>query len=224
LLARHIGANQSETVLAYNSDGQRIESITVPFARSLAATVVSMQEPCVINRFETGVMGPLELQPFEMNRSNLIAAPMTVAPGIQVVLELFDKAGDFSDEDRHVMASAGEFGTELIRQAMAERQTRRTLFDAVETALRTSSSLQERFPGAEVNQPENQLPQEVMDQLRQGFSASGNAVVDADTTLELAEVVRELALRHGAATVKYCIRMARNLCELLDNVTGAADG
>jgi hypothetical protein len=107
---------------------------------------------------------------------------------------------------------------------MAERQTRRTLFDAVETALRTSSSLQERFPGAEVNQPENQLPQEVMDQLRQGFSASGNAVVDADTTLELAEVVRELALRHGAATVKYCIRMARNLCELLDNVTGAADG
>ncbi len=75
LIARHVGKDNVEMVSAYNSDGQAIDSITVPFARSLAATVVSMQEPCVINRFDMGVMGPVELQPFELGRANLIAAP-----------------------------------------------------------------------------------------------------------------------------------------------------
>ncbi len=149
---------------------------------------------------------------------------MTVAPGTHVVLELFDKPGDFTEADRHLMASAGEFGTELLHQAMAEKQTRRTLFDAVETALRTSSGLAENMSATVADQPDSKVSAEVMDRLRRGFNATGNAVVDADTTLELAEVVRELVLRHGAVAVRHCIRMAKSLGDLLDNVTGTSDG
>ena len=53
-----------------------------------------------------------------------------------MVLELFDKpAPGFTDDDRRLVAAAAEVGAELLRQALAERQTHRLLFDAVEAAL-----------------------------------------------------------------------------------------
>ena len=45
-------------------------------------------------------------------------------------------------------------------------------------------------------------------------------VVDADTSLELAECVRELAIRHGTAAVRHCIRMVRSVKELMDETAG----
>ena len=69
-----------------------LEAALVPFPRSVAATVVSMQEPSTMNNLaQLGASGTLELQPFEKNRRSLLAAPLAVAPGIHVVLELFDK-------------------------------------------------------------------------------------------------------------------------------------
>jgi hypothetical protein len=59
-----------------------------------------------------------------------------------------------------------------------------------------------------------------MDQLRAGLDASANAVVDAKTSLELAEAVRELAIRHGSAAVRHCVRLVHDVRQLLDETSG----
>ena len=41
-----------------------------------------------------------------------------------------------------------------------------------------------------------------------------------DETLRLAEAVRVLAVRHGPAAVRHCIRLVEELRELLDEITG----
>src|SRR5262249_12828267 len=75
---------------------------------------------------------------------SLLAAPLAVAPGVHVVLELFDKqagAGKpaaFTDEDHRLVRAAADVGAELLRHALAQRQTRQVLFDAVAPAPRPS--------------------------------------------------------------------------------------
>ena len=68
------------------------------------------------------------------------------------------------------------------------------------------------------------LPASVLDQLRAGLDASANAVVDAKTSLELAEAVRELAVRHGPQAVRHCVRLVQGVRELLDETSGIHNG
>src|SRR5262249_9224553 len=86
------GRNPAEMVRVYGSEGQPLGEASVPFARSIAATVVSLQDPCAMDRLDqTAASGSMELQPFERGRRSLLAVALPVAAGIQVVLELFDK-------------------------------------------------------------------------------------------------------------------------------------
>ena len=57
-----------------------------------------------------------------------------------------------------------------------------------------------------------------------GLDASANAVVDAKTSLELAEAIRELAVRHGPTAVRYCVRLVQSVRELLDETSGNMNG
>src|SRR6516164_8828669 len=84
------GRDPPETCRVYDASGAPLAVELVPFARSVAGTVVSLQEPYTMSRLDESA-GALELQPFERGRRSLLAAPMSVAPGVQVVLELFDK-------------------------------------------------------------------------------------------------------------------------------------
>ena len=69
-----------ERLRAYDARGQTLAAPLVPFARTLAATVVSMQEPCAMEHLEqTATAGGVQLQPFERNRRSLLAVPLTVA-------------------------------------------------------------------------------------------------------------------------------------------------
>jgi hypothetical protein len=45
--------------------------------------------------------------------------------------------------------------------------------------------------------------------------------VDAGASLQLAEAIRVLALRHGTPAVRHCIRLVDDLRNLLDTVTGS---
>ncbi len=218
LIGRHVASDRSERFLAFAPDGKQLPPLAVPFNQSLAATVLSMNEPCAMNAADLGSLGPVELQSFEQNRNNILAAPIPVAPGTHVVLELFDKQDGFSAADRKLVAAAADFSSELLRQAMSERQTRRVLIDAVEAALKASEQVTAVIPSP--NEPTAPLPQSVMDRLRAGLDETANAVVDADTSLELAECVRELAIRHGPAAVRHCIRMVRSVKELMDETAG----
>ncbi|HEX3147186.1 MAG TPA: response regulator [Gemmataceae bacterium] len=223
-LGRAVAPDGTERFLAFAPDGKPLPVPTVPFNRSLAATVLSMNEPCAMNAADLGSLGAVELQSFERNRQSILAAPVPVAPGIHVVLELFDKPGGFTAADRKFVDAAADFSTELLRQAVAERQTQQVLIGAVEAALKASEQVSVVLPAERADTLQTPLPAAVMDQLRAGLDASANAVVDAKTSLELAEAVRELAVRHGPTAVRHCVRLVQSVRELLDETSGNMNG
>ncbi|HEY8505255.1 MAG TPA: transcriptional regulator, partial [Gemmataceae bacterium] len=228
LVVRQPGADGgAERLAVYDPDGQRVAARPVPFARSLAASVLSLQEPCAMGRPESSDV--TELQPFEEGRTSVLAAPVPVGEGVQVVVELFDKQprseGEpirFTEEDKRFLAAAAEFGAELLRQALAERQTHQLLLDAVAAALEASERVARDIqPGAEGEPGE---PPSVLDRLREGLSASAGAVVDAESSLRLAEAIRELAARHGPAAVRHCVTLVEGVRRLLDETSGTWEG
>jgi DNA-binding NarL/FixJ family response regulator len=218
LIVRHTTAAGSESTTAYGSDGEKLPVFPVPFNRALAASVISFHEPVALNEFDPQTLGPVELLPFEAHRSCLLAAPLRISSDTVAVVELFDKAAPgFTDDDRRWLALAAEVGTDLLRHAVAERQTHRLLFDAVEAALAATASVAQApllSPIAETP------PADVMQRLKEGLGADTNSLADAETTLQLVEAVRALAMQHGPRAVEYCVRVVRDLHQLLDEVTG----
>lgn len=222
LLARRVTANGDEIFRAYASDGTPLDPPSVPFGSSLAASILSMQEPCALSKRDLANSASVEFQPFEKAFTHLLAAPIPIAPGIHVILELFDKQNGqpFAEDDRKLLAAACDFGAELLRQALAERQVQRTLFDAVDAALRASASIAETLPSLASQAAEAPPPASVMDRLKESFGGSSNALMDADSSIRLAEAVRVLAVKHGPVAVRHCIAMVESLKKLLDEMTG----
>jgi hypothetical protein len=67
----------------------------------------------------------------------------------------------------------------------------------------------------------DELPKDtVLERLREGLGEDKNAVAPADTTLQLVEAVRTLAIRHGPQAVDHCTRMVNDLGKLLDGISG----
>jgi ActR/RegA family two-component response regulator len=216
-----------ETCRAYDREGKRIEAELVPFARSLAGSIISMQEPRALRQpKEAAAQALIELQPFEQGRQSLLAAPVNVAPGLQAVLEVFDKQtptgevdpAGFSEADCRRAGATAELGAELLRQALAERQTQRVLFDAVAAALESSEQMAESLRSA-APKPDDPPPNVVMERLRQGWGDGASA----DETVQLAEAVRVLMLRHGPVAVRHCIRMIEEVRALLDDAVGGGE-
>jgi ActR/RegA family two-component response regulator len=218
------GRQPAELLRAYGADGRELES-TAPFARSLAGSAASLQEPSVMGPPEqAAAAGAVELHAFERGRQSLLAAPMDVGAGLQAVFELFDKQGPggptpFTEADRRLAAAAADFGAEMLRQALAERQTQRLLFDAVQAALGASESMAEslRSPAA---RPEEPPPPDVLRSLHEGLATAPAAVAGAEDTLRLAEAARALAVRHGPAAVRHCTRLVEAVGDLLDETAG----
>jgi two-component system, NtrC family, nitrogen regulation response regulator NtrX len=213
----------AEELRAYGISGDELAAPLVPFSRSIAGGVVGLREPAVLAEVKA-TEGTVELQPFERQRRNLLAAPLDVSSGIRVVVELFDKPGGFTDADRRLAAAASDFGAEILRQNLAERQTQRVLFDAVEAALHAgdavASTLAADAPSPRADEPP---PPTVLDELRRGLGNRPDAALDAKTTLRLAEAVRVLALRHGPKAVEHCTRLVESLRALLDEAAGAEE-
>jgi ActR/RegA family two-component response regulator len=216
LFVRHLAPNGLETTTAFDTSGEPLVMPPVAFARSLSASVVSHQEPMIVNSFDREAYGGVELMPFEIGRHSILAAPLPVGGGTSVVLELFDKvAPGFTDQDRRLVASAAEIGADLLRQALAERQTHRLLFDAVEAALTATTQVADFLNDSPAAQHDL-----VLERLREGLGRDINAIASPDTTLQLVEAVRALAVRHGTQAVDHCVRVVRDVGKLLDQVTG----
>ncbi len=232
LLVRSYNAERqpAEIYRAYQAGGSAVAEPLVPFARSLAGTVVSLQQPYMMN-LEGAAGSAIELQPFERGRRALLAAPVAVASGIQVVLELFDKqasgGGDrlveFTAEDQALLGAAADFSAELLRQVLAERQMQRLLFDAIETALGATESVTATLGAAAAEKPDEPPPAPVLERLRAGLRVSTGSAAEAEETVRLAEAVRELAVRHGPAAVQHCIHLVESLRTLLDRLAGAGE-
>jgi ActR/RegA family two-component response regulator len=236
LLVRSYDAKRQppEIYRAYDAAGNPLRETLVPFGQSIAGTVASLQETYTMSPIEPSAAGgTVELQPFEKGRQSLLAAPMNVGPGIQVVLELFDRrlpdpasrsaSASFSAEDQRLVAAATEFGAEILSKALAERQTHQLLFDAIDGALAAGDSVAESLTGTAAQRLERSPAPEVLEHLREGLSANAAAPVEAAETVRLAEAVRRLAVRHGPAAVDHCIQLVEKLHKLLDKVTGAGE-
>jgi ActR/RegA family two-component response regulator len=216
LVVRHAPADGPDALAAYGVDGRRLDLGAVPFSRSLASCLVSLQEPSVMTDFSPDSLGGMELMPFEQNRTAVLAVALPVGGSAQVVLELFDKPA-FTDADKRLVSATSEVATELLRQALAERQTSRLLFDAVGAALKATDTVSETL-----NTPPPAMPPapDILEKLKRGLSADSNAVTDADTGLRLIEAVRELAVRHGPPAVDHCVRVVESVKKLLDQAQG----
>jgi hypothetical protein len=121
------------------------------------------------------------------------------------------------------VSAAAEFGAEMLRQTLAERQMHQVLFDAVAAALGASDSVAQTLRPGTPEQPDTPTPDSVLQSLREGFSATPDGALDADETVRLAEAVRVLAVRHGPAAVQHCIQLVESLRTLLDEATGMAE-
>jgi two-component system nitrogen regulation response regulator NtrX len=225
LLVRRADDSGGEVYRAYGRDGRPLDVPLVPFARSLAATVLSMQEPVSLAGADASA-GEVEWQPFERGRSSLLAAPLPVATGVHAVLELFDKspAGTpFADADRRLAAAAADLGADLLRQALAEHQSRQLLVDALSAALSAGESVERTLTGGIPTGSDGPPPDRVLAELTRGLDeAAGGFVAGADA-VRLAEAVRELAVRHGPGAVRHCTRLVESAKAMLDDALGAAD-
>jgi ActR/RegA family two-component response regulator len=223
LLVRNYDAARQppELCRAYGLDGQELAGTLVPHARSIAGSVSSMQSAARMNDLgqETSREG-VELQPFEKGHRSVLAVPMTIAPGIQVVLELFDKPA-FTAADEQMAGAAAELGADLLRGDLAEKQTRQLLFDAVASALEAS----DRLSTSLLKGPDEMdgASPEILEALRKGLDGVPDKPTDARATIRLAEAVRLLAMRHGPTAVDHCIRLVEDLGRLLDGVTGVGE-
>jgi two-component system nitrogen regulation response regulator NtrX len=226
LLVRHYqpGQPSAEECLVYDNHGRRLDVPLVPFRRSLAGSVVSLQQPCIMNDLDRAAGGAVDLQPFERGRRAVLAAPLPVAPNLQAVIELFDKQtgdGTFNAQDQCLLQTAAVFGTDLLRQALANRQTNEMLLEAVAAALGASDSVTAALTAQPAPRPQQPPPSEVLDQMRAALSSTSGAAIDPGDSLRLAEAIRVLALCHGRPAVQHCTRLVESLRELLDQVAGA---
>ena len=113
LLVRHYQAGREppETIRVYDAEGKDIHGERVPFARSIAGSAVGMQAPCAMSGLDRigrdAVASAVELHSFEKPHQSVLAAPMMVAPGLQAILELFDKpGGKFTEDDLRLVKTA----------------------------------------------------------------------------------------------------------------------
>ncbi len=212
----------AEQCRIYGVDGEARPAPTVPFSHSLAGAVFSMGEARILKA--SGSPDPsVEWQDFERGRSSLLIAPLPAGESVQMVLELFDRPGGFTEADRQLVSAASAFGGEVLGHALLERSTSQALLDAVADALGASDSLTQTLQGSESERLQEPPPPDAMQRLRAGIEQGVGSVV-SDNALRLAEAVRVLALRHGPSAVRHCVEMVEGLRRLLDEVGGIEEG
>jgi DNA-binding response OmpR family regulator len=207
----------AEDFRAYDATGKPLPVPTVPFAQSLAAQVISLQETGIFSdpRRLAQDIG-ITLLPCEAQRRIILAGPVQVVPGVQVVLELFDPpSGDFSSRDRLLISAAGEFAGELLRQGVAEQQAQRLLGEALTAA----AHITEHVGGSMSLEAQQPPPPELLAPLRREL-AHPDSPLDADATLQLAEAIRQLALKFGPTAVQFCRQQIEATSKLLGELTG----
>lgn len=220
LLVRHYDASREpvEWCKAYDAEGNEVSAGGIAFARSLAGAAVSRQQAGVM-RLAGADAGGVTLLPFEKRHAEVLVAPMLVAPGVQAVLEVFDKPAGFTNDDQRLAQAAAELGAELVRHALGQRTQQQMLFDALAAARAASEQVAETLTGPSGARGEQAPPAQVLDQLQHGLASAAGDPALAQASLELAEAIRVLGLKHGVPALRHCRQLVDNLRDLLDAVT-----
>jgi hypothetical protein len=107
----------------------------------------------------------------------------------------------------------GALAAEVLRQAIAERETSRLLLDALLQARRIGQEVRESL-----RTPESNATPEVRARLEATLAHRPDAPIDPAPTLRLAEAIRRLAATYGTPAVDHCTRLVEGLHILLREV------
>ena len=220
LVVRTLGADGADSTAVYAPSGEVIDAPAVPFGRTLAASVAGESGPVLVDG--TDASGLVEFYPFERGRASILAAPVRAGAGVTAVIELFDKPS-FTDEDRRLLSAASEFGSDLLRQALAERQSQSLLARAIQSALSATAEVERALsgPGVAPAPGPSGAAAAALAEIESGVAGDPNALAGGPATVALAEAIRALAVRHGPAAVDHCLVLVRDLKRLLDRLTDA---
>jgi ActR/RegA family two-component response regulator len=224
-------ADPPELCRAFTAAGVPLSEDLVPFAHSVAGSIASMQQPSSMTGLDQlAASGTVQLQPFERNRRSLLAAPVVVPPDTLLVLELFDKKGagalangGFTSEDQQLVGMTAKLAADLLGHSIAEKQSYQLLFDAMAAAMDASESMAQTLKDGSAKRSEDSLQPSILDHLRTSLTGVAGSSAEARQTLELAEAIRLLAIRHGQPALEHCIHLVENLRRLLDQVTHEVD-
>lgn len=229
LFVRQFDASQNppEICQVFGGAGQLVSEPAAPFAHSLAGAVVSMDEARILRRLgEPDEV--FEWQPFEKGRKTLLAAPLKIGSAMQAVIELFDKqdasgtivASGFTESDRCLVRDSATLASALLRQTFSQRQNNQLLLNAVTSALKTSDSLAQPLKGTVQERMATPLPDDILVQFRKGLASTGVSPKASEEMVQLAEAIRVLGLRYGAAGLRHSRVVIDQVRELLDEVQG----
>src|SRR5262249_42603827 len=123
----------------------------------------------------------------------------------------------FTDEDHRLVRAAADVGAELLRHALAQRQTRQGLFGAVAAALGASDSGAQSLRGSPAQRPGPPAPLAVPDPRREGPTAPPAAAAEGAGGGGPGGVV---ARRAGPPAVKRRPRVVEDLRARLGRATG----
>ena len=205
-----------EEAIVFDISGHRRPNTGARFSRTLAAGVVAMREAKVVAAPKADDF--VDLLPDEVNRQRIALFPLHIGPGYSAALELFDPP-DMPPRGRREVEAACLLGGDLIRMAMAERNAHSLLFRAVEATLAEVDRLPgDRLPPT-TDEADGPAPDGVLESIRQGLARSQPSI-PPELTLQLSELLRVLALQHGAPALRHVAGYLLSLKALLDAMSG----
>lgn len=215
---------ENEPVRGHDQHGNPIDLPPVTGGYALSQQALTFQGAVVVP--DLPILARREnlvLFPHQMECQTMLAVPLTVTPQVRAVLELFDPLdsngapASFRVEDCRLVSALAPLAEDLLRQSINERQTRRMLLNAIQTALQSSRSLADSLQPEP--RPEDPLSPAILDTIRQGLSDSP----DATQMVRLAEGIRILSMRFGPAAIQHCIHLVESLRTLLETTLGPGE-
>ena len=212
LLGRHVTADGAERLPRLRPDGKPLPPPHVPFTRSLAATVVSMHEPCAMTAADLTSARARSSCSRSRRAGRASWPPRSRWPGIARRPGTVRQARRVHAPRTAAGGAAADFGAELLRQALAERQTQRMLFDAVEAALQASEQVSTGEPTCGPRDAGRGKPPagRAWTACEPDWTRTANAVVDAKTSLRAGRGGPRAGRPARAAAVRtHCVRLVR---------------
>jgi two-component system nitrogen regulation response regulator NtrX len=204
----------------FDMEGRRLETPNVPFAETLAATALAMQEVCVLANLKEMVPPGVTLQPYELAHENVVVVPVPLEPPRAAVLEVFDTPlgrRELGTRERTLVRHFQELARAVLEQLLAERQLHAAVWRALHVALQAGTAASPKSVTVAA-QPA------VWAHLQQAIQQPELFPENPRELVELAWQLRELLRRYGPPALQFCRQLLDQLEQLLSRVLELPDG
>ncbi len=204
----------------FDMEGRRMATANVPFAETLAATALAMQEVCVLANLKEMVPPGVTLQPYELAHENVVVVPVPLEPPRAAVLEVFDTPlgrRELGIRERTLVHHFQELARAVLEQLLAEQQLHAAVWRALQVALQAGTASNPKSVTV-AGQPAFWVRLQQAIQQPELFPENPRELV------ELAWQLRELLRRYGSPALQFCRQLLEQLEQLLSRVLALPDG